>query len=154
MIYITADTHFQHQNIIRFCERPFRTVKQMDSTMIRNWNRVVHDNDTIYHLGDFCLAPDYVARSIMKQLRGHKILIRGNHDRSKERMLQIGFNEVYNPPITRYGVTLTHEPMYMIGKTTLNIGVDVNNFTPIPFPMRRDVILCGHVHEKWMVRRH
>ena len=51
MIYFTADTHFDHANIIRFCNRPFATVEEMNETLIANWNRKVHGNDTVYILG-------------------------------------------------------------------------------------------------------
>jgi calcineurin-like phosphoesterase family protein len=155
MIWVTADNHFGHDNILSYCNRPFRSVAQMNEAMIRNWNRVVKYEDIIYHLGDFSFGLDVSARKIMKRLKGYKILVKGNHDHSKERMLSIGFDEVYRGPITRYDVILTHFPMYIPGKTTMNVGVDVNNFTPIPFPMHRpDRILCGHIHQFWKYRQY
>ena len=30
MVFFTADTHFDHANIIRFCIRPFATVEEMN----------------------------------------------------------------------------------------------------------------------------
>jgi calcineurin-like phosphoesterase family protein len=154
MLWITADTHFWHEKGMIFFNRPYHNVKQMNLAMIRNWNRVVRKDDTIFHLGDFCVDTDSRARDIMKQLNGHKILVKGNHDRDKSRMLSIGFNEVYTPPIERYGAILTHFPKYLPGKVTINVGVDVNHFSPIPFPMRDDVILCGHIHNIWKVRQY
>lgn len=152
--WVTSDNHFWHDKIMAFCNRPFHNVRTMNDVMIRNWNNVVSDDDIIYHLGDFCVDQDYRSRAIMKQLSGYKILVRGNHDRDKSRMLSIGFDEVYNPPIMRYGAILTHEPMYKEGKITMNVGVDVNHFRPIPFPMRNDIILCGHIHDAWRIRRY
>ena len=55
MIYFTADTHFDHANIIRFCNRPFATVEEMNETLITNWNRKVHANDTVFIIGDMLI---------------------------------------------------------------------------------------------------
>lgn len=52
MIYFTADTHFGHENIIRFCNRPFPDLETMNETLIENWNQRVCSNDTIYIIGD------------------------------------------------------------------------------------------------------
>lgn len=49
MIYYTADQHFGHSNIIRFCDRPFATAEEMDEALINNWNEFVSDNDIVYH---------------------------------------------------------------------------------------------------------
>ena len=48
MIYFTADTHFEHENVIRFCDRPFASANEMDEAMIANWNARVRGNDTVY----------------------------------------------------------------------------------------------------------
>jgi len=54
--FFTSDTHFNHANIIKFCDRPFKDVELMNETLIANWNRVVGLDDTVFHLGDFCLG--------------------------------------------------------------------------------------------------
>ncbi len=40
-VFFTSDTHFNHANIIRFCNRPFKDVSHMNEAIISNWNRVV-----------------------------------------------------------------------------------------------------------------
>jgi calcineurin-like phosphoesterase family protein len=83
MIYFAADTHFGHANIIRFCNRPFGTVEEMDEALVDNWNGTVGDRDTVYFLGDlfFRASPDRV-RGILCRLKGQKHLVIGNHDSS------------------------------------------------------------------------
>ena len=81
-IYIIADTHLGHENIIKYCNRPFKTVEEMDYTIIDNWNNIVDKNDVVYHLGDFALTTKEKIVNYAEQLNGHIILIRGNHERS------------------------------------------------------------------------
>lgn len=78
-LYI-SDTHFGHANIINFDKRPFKSVEEMDEALIQNWNEVVHKDDTVNILGDFCWQKASRWIEILKQLKGNKILIRGNHD--------------------------------------------------------------------------
>lgn len=79
MNYYIADLHLGHDNIRRLSNRPFKTVEEMDKTIINNWNTQVNDNDDVYILGDFSYkSEDPVA--YLKQLKGRKHLIIGNHD--------------------------------------------------------------------------
>jgi calcineurin-like phosphoesterase family protein len=55
-VFITADHHFGHANIIKFCDRPFSYVEEMDTALIENWNSVIREDDSVYHLGDFTLG--------------------------------------------------------------------------------------------------
>lgn len=55
-IFITADHHFHHKNIIEYCGRPFKTVEEMDKSMIEKWNNKVSKDDLVIHLGDFALG--------------------------------------------------------------------------------------------------
>ena len=79
MNYYLADTHFGHDNIRKLSNRKFKTVEEMDETIINNWNNRVTDNDDVYILGDFSYKskdPIYY----LKKLNGRKHLIVGNHD--------------------------------------------------------------------------
>lgn len=81
MIWFTSDTHFGHQNIIKFCDRPFESVDHMNSAIVNRWNEMVAPGDTVYHLGDVALGQLEKSLPIMRRLHGYKILIPGNHDR-------------------------------------------------------------------------
>lgn len=79
-IYVTSDTHFGHHNIIRYTNRPWSFVEEMNEALIHNWNSVVGKNDHIYHLGDFGMGRIYPLVQILKRLNGKKFLVNGNHD--------------------------------------------------------------------------
>lgn len=78
-LYI-SDIHFGHENVIRFDSRPFETVEEMDHTLIRLWNNRVQADDDVYIIGDFAFRNVRPAEWYLKQLRGHKHLVIGNHD--------------------------------------------------------------------------
>ena len=81
MIHFTADTHFYHANIIKYCKRPYDTVDEMNEALIDNWNSVVGVKDTVYHLGDFSWGNAEVIKTILDKLNGkRKYFIPGNHD--------------------------------------------------------------------------
>ena len=81
-IFFTSDTHFYHQNIIKYCNRPFNDASHMNESIIANWNSVVGPNDIVFHLGDFGLGSDVTRLvEIRHRLNGRIVLITGNHDR-------------------------------------------------------------------------
>ena len=113
MIYFISDTHFNHENIIKYCKRPFKSIKEMNETLIKNWNSVVKNDDTIYHLGDLALGNLDDFKEIAQRLNGNKILIRGNHDKWKVKDYEsLGFKVLKNPPIEleEYKLILSHTP--------------------------------------------
>ena len=79
-IWFTSDTHFGHNNILKFCKRPWVTIKEMDEALITNWNSVVGTNDIVFHLGDFAFASNSRWKEIISSLNGNIYLIAGNHD--------------------------------------------------------------------------
>lgn len=81
MIYFTGCTHFGHEKIIPLANRPFEDVVEMDNTLIRNWCKIVKDDDTIIHLGDVGWTDESI--DYMRKLPGKKLLIAGNHDHSR-----------------------------------------------------------------------
>ena len=82
-VFVIADTHFGHANIIKYCNRPF-----------------IKSDDTVFHLGDVGIGSQDYMKSIVSQLNGHKHLICGNHDTySDEFYRDCGFETVSRFPI-------------------------------------------------------
>ncbi len=128
--WFIADTHFSHVNIIRYANRPFANVEEMDSALIDNWNQCVSEDDQVFFLGDFGLGRVQYLQSICTKLKGSKICIRGNHDANPSRMSRIGFAVVLEAAFLKIGhhnVELIHVP------------------TDPPSPYFQ---LHGHVHDK------
>lgn len=97
-IWLVSDTHFNHGNIIDFCERPFVGPKHMNEVMIENWNSVVKAKDIVWHLGDFGFhSPLNQAdklTSIFFQLKGRKNLLIGNHDEKNAALLRLPWESI------------------------------------------------------------
>ena len=138
--FMTSDTHFGHANIIKYCNRPFKSVKEMDNILIKNWNSVVSDEDIVFHLGDFSFERK---DSYKYRLNGDIILIKGNHDtdsiidRATIYYKGAEYILIHNPTEAREGNILcghVHEKWkckVLKTKTCLNVGVDVWDYFPI-----------------------
>ncbi len=94
-IFFTADTHFGHKNIIKYCNRPYDHLDHMMEEMIKTWNSTVGELDTVFHLGDFSFLDRDKSAWILSRLNGVIILIKGNHDSTKI-VENIGFDGVYD----------------------------------------------------------
>ena len=144
-IWFISDTHFGHENIIRFVGanghriRPgFATVEEMDETMIEAWNKVVKPHDKVYHLGDVAFTKATIER-VMPRLNGSKRLIMGNHD-----TLDATFYRQYFGKVMAYrhfteddgALVCTHFPLHPMGFLNRFDGRCVN--------------VHGHIHEKTM----
>lgn len=101
-VLFTSDTHFTHSNIIKYCNRPFESVKEMDDCLIDNWNSIVNKGDTVYHLGDFGFTPKAKTEGIERlqkicnRLKGNIILIKGNHDTNVDKVKRFDIIKDYH----------------------------------------------------------
>ena len=81
MKYFISDTHWGHENVLRYDSRPFSSIQEHDEQLVRRWNEVVKPSDVVYHLGDFSWHKHPAdTDALLSQLHGTKILILGNHD--------------------------------------------------------------------------
>lgn len=152
-IWFSSDHHFGHANIIKYCNRPYETVANMNALMEAAWNSVVELEDTVYYLGDFAMQPHMVT-DIVPRLNGTKILIAGNHDKchggaSKwiEHYTAAGFVSIHK-----------HLDMEIAGESVLLHHFPYRNETdssqkhygsrPVD---RGRWLVHGHVHNRWKV---
>ena len=160
MVFFTSDLHFGHANIIKTCNRPYNNVSEMNEALIQNWNKVVHKDDTVYILGDVsfrCKKPE--ACELISRLKGHKILIRGNHDlKGLEGVFDAEYDYYELKGYMKRPIILMHYPLLSWNQSNhgslhlhghqhnkpeynlqmksegifrYDVGVDTNNYTPI-----------------------
>lgn len=156
--WFTSDTHYHHKNIIKYSNRPFKTVEEMNEKLIENFNSVVKPNDLVYHLGDFGFCTAEEADKILTRLNGKKFFIFGNHDSVLEKspVLKKHFIWARNLTEIKVGdtkVVLCHYAMRVWNRShygsvqlyghshgtlpddttarSMDVGVDPNAFFPI-----------------------
>lgn len=166
-IFFSSDSHYYHQNVIKYCARPHLTVEEMNEDMIAKWNNIVKPEDTAYVLGDFSLAFRPV-EAFSFRLNGTRYLVPGNHDflhsyhkksrtpENQEKWIQkykdYGWNvlpEQTTLDLEGLGtVNLCHHPYAT--EYELKEGDKYKNWRPVD---DGKILLCGHVHEKWQTRK-
>jgi len=162
-LFITSDTHFGHAKILSFIDqageplRPgFASLDHMHDELVRRWNSVVHNTDTVYHLGDVAISRSGL--KVLERLNGRKILIRGNHDIFKMCDYAQYFDDIRGCH-HRDGLMFSHVPLHRDSFTSerykgnvhghlhkyvveykgnpdplyFNACVERNDFTPVPW---------------------
>lgn len=80
MNFYISDLHIDHENCLHFDNRPFKDIDEMREEIIKRWNSVVSNEDTVYILGDFHWGKEPAWIEVLERLNGQKVLIKGNHD--------------------------------------------------------------------------
>lgn len=119
--YFTSDTHFHHNNIIEFCNRPFKDVQEMNDKMVDNWNSIVKPDDLVYHLGDYCFGNEDKIREINNRLNGNIVLISGNHDEKILRDTSHKNTRYVDPDISRRFQKIVPYLETKVGGTTITM---------------------------------
>lgn len=135
--YFIADTHFGHKNIIAACNRPFKDVEEMNRALITNWNGVVDQDDTVYHLGDVFGYGKKDKGGLIYSLNGKKILLRGNHDyETADEYVLMGFDQCV-------GINKFHE-IILEGKR-----IRLSHYPPEIEEVSTGIIyIFGHLHNR------
>lgn len=134
--FVISDTHFWHGNILKYENRPFNSLEEMNECLIKNWNSVVSPDDIIIFCGDFCFGDRNKGLEIAKRLNGHKTIILGNHDRNKSFYFEAGFQDVkkqfYLPKEVsgyKYDILFTHQPYIGLPEGCVNIHGHIHGKT-------------------------
>lgn len=154
--WYTADPHFGHENIIRYCDRPFHSVSEMDAVIQSNYARRVGPDDDLWIVGDFgfgrASAADGYLEGIFERIPGRKHLVVGNHDNDRVRRLPwSSIHDIVGINDSGQKLVLCHYPMitwegarkgaiqlfghvhqnWMGSRNSINVGVDVWRLMPI-----------------------
>jgi len=153
MYWFIADEHFGHTNIIKYANRPFDNVEEMDETIIQNHNEVVRKGDIVIHAGDFSFKP---REAYVRRLNGSHVFLKGNHDFKRDKF----YGDIWERRINGQKIVVSHYAMRvwncshynswnLFGHThgTLkpegkqwDIGVDNNGFYPLSFDELIDIM--------------
>lgn len=162
MVFFTSDLHLGHDNIIRYCKRPFKDLDEMRAVIKKNWNKKVKPDDDVYILGDMVFFKNNKDISMIEEyiasLNGKKFLIKGNHDKHNIKQISHLFGwirDYYKLSVYNQDIILLHYAMLVWDKShhgawhlyghshgtlpndpnslSMDVGVDANNFTPVSF---------------------
>lgn len=158
MYFFTGDEHFGHftnpkRNIIKYCNRPFDTIEEMDKTIISNFNKVVTNKDHTIHVGDLTFKNP---EQYIRQLNGTHTFLRGNHDRWMGKQ----YHEMWCKTIEGQHVVACHYAMRVWNRSHYgswqvyghshgklepiglqwDVGVDNNNFYPVSFEQLKNIM--------------
>ena len=159
MLFFTSDHHFGHANIIKYCNRPYRDVQEMNRALVDNWNDIVEPSDEVWVLGDIAMGNRYETLSYVKELHGYKVLVPGNHDKCwfghknfEAHLLDYydcGFNRIFKSDTT---MKLAGEKVLISHFPYLNddeFGQEGQRYAKYRPANNGGWLLHGHVHDKW-----
>lgn len=146
--FLISDLHLNHRNIIRFCNRPFRSVGEMNRVLVDNWNKTVGKDDVVYFLGDLCCKNHSYW---LNRLNGNIVFIRGNHDRFFNTILyeKLRYDDkemllIHDPRFVdgfggrvihghKHNNNTTNFPLINFKNKTVNVSCELIDYTPISF---------------------
>ena len=140
-IFFTSDTHFNHENIIKYCNRPFGNIHEMNETIIKNWNNKIRSSDLVFHLGDFMMGSGNYSNfwDIRYRLNGNIILVMGNHDWGLFENVQGNIGDTFKDIYNELAIIVNGQKMYLNHKPLLCFDGSYKDKKPT-------WQLFGHIH--------
>ncbi len=107
-VWFCSDLHFGHKNIQKH-RLEVKSEQDNRNRIKDDWNKLVTKRDVVYVLGDACFDSNMIKD--FAELKGKKILIRGNHDLLPIQEYLTVFDEVYG--LLKYKeFWLSHAPIH------------------------------------------
>lgn len=151
MNFFISDLHLDHQNIIKYCNRPFTSVGEMNRILVENWNETVNKNDIVFFLGDLAFGRNPL--KWLEVLNGNVVFIKGSHDffGFSSLVLNVGFNKfllIHNPYNANgwrdwiihghiHNNDLINYPFINKDKKTINVSAELVGYKPISLDIKR-----------------
>lgn len=163
-IWFSADYHIGHTNIIKYANRPYKEVEEMDEAIIENFDKYVGKNDIIFFLGDIAFGDDLARRTLCLMLKKAEVhFILGNHDSRYLKTinsLATSVNTLLDIEIDGHPITLCHYAMRIWNKSHFDayqlfghshgllqphgkqydVGVDNNKYMPVSYETVKDIL--------------
>ncbi|MCW2750287.1 MAG: metallophosphoesterase [Aeromicrobium sp.] len=172
MRYFTSDTHYGHQNIIEFCDRPYADVHHMNVDLVNRAASTLTMEDELWHLGDVALGYLDDTLANLARIAVDVTLVAGNHDRCHPYNGTRGerFVDVYRERCQLRELILTNTTLTLSNGAEVNVShfpyadpqldgkedrhgrVIGDKFAPWRAVDDGSWLLCGHVHESWRQR--
>lgn len=137
-----ADTHFGHEGILAACRPQFKTIEEMNMTIIENINRKMRKNDTLYILGDFAFHSKTPPTEFLEAIRPRKVLVMGNHDKDWLRCMTDEEKEHWLFRICEHSCCMKKN----------KIELYLNHFPRLAWNRShyfgQSFSICGHIHAK------
>ena len=157
--FFTSDTHFGHEKLCTTFTRPdgsparsFSCSQEMDEHMVSQWNSVVRDCDTVYHLGDVLISKSHFPT--LSRLKGKLRLVRGNHDIFDDKMYHQHFKRLLGVKMfPKRGIVCTHIPVHtsqLEFRWNFNIHGHLHHHLVLDSsgkPDNRYINVCGEHHD-------
>jgi len=145
-IWFISDTHFDHTNIIKYCNRPFNTVEDMNNIMLKNWNYYISNTDTVFFVGDMAFGRGSRKPSWwLKQLNGNIYYLKGSHDEGITPFSE-GLNNVKF--VTDAIILTTEYGRFYITHNPVNIPVDWSGWAIHGHTHNNDSFFCTDFNNK------
>jgi calcineurin-like phosphoesterase family protein len=141
--WIVSDLHFYHDNIIKYCDRPYEDASHMNEMIIKEFNEKVAPDDHVYHIGDFMFGKPTKENffAIFDRLPGIWHFVLGNHDKKTLKRWKNELVEHERIEEIANQIDLVHDNKLFI----LN-HYDSENWNPEQTDYEDVFLLFGHMH--------